>query len=200
MKMEHKIKNKTARKIISKIYYKLKPKDRKFLLEFLPKNAICAEIGVFKGEFSKQILKITKPNKLYLIDTWTYDEPNHGVYFEENLNQEFFDKLYSYVKKTFEKKSNVIIKKGDSVNVLKTFNDSFFDWIYIDGNHEYSAVKLDLELSFQKVKPEGFIIGDDYVKSSKLNDGVIRAVNEFVDAFPVELITVQKFQFIIRKK
>ena len=43
---------------------------RKHLLENLPKDAICAEIGVNKGKFSMQILDYCKPKRLHLIDFW----------------------------------------------------------------------------------------------------------------------------------
>jgi len=40
------------------------------LLKKLPKNAICAEIGVYQGELSQRILNKTNPKKLVLIDAW----------------------------------------------------------------------------------------------------------------------------------
>jgi hypothetical protein len=33
---------------------------------------ICAEIGVWKGEFSEQILSVTDPIKLHLVDPWAF--------------------------------------------------------------------------------------------------------------------------------
>ena len=42
------------------------------LLKRTPKDSICAEVGVWKGEFSKQILKRTSPRMLHLIDPWMF--------------------------------------------------------------------------------------------------------------------------------
>ncbi|HIF08442.1 MAG TPA: hypothetical protein EYQ81_00345 [Sneathiellales bacterium] len=42
------------------------------LLDRLAKNAVCAEIGVWKGDFSAQILKITAPKQLHLVDPWKF--------------------------------------------------------------------------------------------------------------------------------
>ena len=45
--------------IVDKFFYIIKnltKNDRTFLLELMPKNSICAELGVWKGEFSKEIL------------------------------------------------------------------------------------------------------------------------------------------------
>lgn len=46
---------------------------RRILLAKMPKNSVCAEIGVYKGEFSQQILSLVKPKKLHLIDPWKYE-------------------------------------------------------------------------------------------------------------------------------
>lgn len=44
--------------------------DRIELLSRLPKNGAVAEIGVAKGDFSENILRINSPRKLFLIDAW----------------------------------------------------------------------------------------------------------------------------------
>lgn len=46
----------------------LKTDRRDFLLKQMPKNSICAEVGVYKGKLSERILKLTNPKKLVLID------------------------------------------------------------------------------------------------------------------------------------
>ena len=45
--------------------------NREHLLEVLPKNGIIAELGVDNGYFTEQIIKISNPKKIYLIDTWS---------------------------------------------------------------------------------------------------------------------------------
>ena len=42
------------------------------------------------------------------------------------------------------------------------FDDEFFDYIMIDGAHEYEAVKKDIENWWPKLKPEGVMLGDDF--------------------------------------
>ncbi len=51
--------------------------DRMELLSRMKKNAVCAEIGVNKGDFSSQIIQITKPKKLHLIDAWGDEKRYH---------------------------------------------------------------------------------------------------------------------------
>jgi predicted O-methyltransferase YrrM len=64
------------------------------------------------------------------------------------------------------------------------FSDEYFDFIYIDGNHSYDAVKDDLTKWYPKLKKGGLIAGDDYSKLAEeklfnYNFGVKRAVDEF---------------------
>lgn len=43
---------------------------RRKILKFLPKKGRGAEIGVWEGRFSEDILEITDPETLFLIDPW----------------------------------------------------------------------------------------------------------------------------------
>jgi len=51
------------------------------------------------------------------------------------------------------------------------------DFVYIDGDHSYENVKLDLNLWYPKLKLYGVLGGDDYGHIS--GRGVVKAVNEF---------------------
>ena len=164
----------------------------------MPKNAICAEIGVLKGDFANQILQVTRTKKLHLIDLWDPESNKTKLEppYENNLKEDW-NKIYELVIKKFKNKKNVLIHKGNSEDILKSFNDNFFDWIYIDGDHSYKGVKIDLELSYKKVRINGFITGDDYYENEDYD--VIKAVDEFLKNYPVKLIIIKNAQFIITK-
>jgi hypothetical protein len=139
--------------------------NREKLLEYMPKNGIVAELGVDQGDFTHSIYNINKPKKLYLIDTWE----------SERYNQN---------------KMLFVIKK-DSIIALKTFNNNYFDWIYIDTSHTYEQTLKELEISRLKIKKEGIISGHDYCQGNitkNLSYGVIRAVNQFCIKYNYEMI------------
>ena len=60
--------------------------------------------------------------------------------------------------------------KGNSHEELENFEDNSIDVLFIDGGHEYSVVKKDIEIGWNKVKPGGYICGDDYSGDYHLNN------------------------------
>lgn len=76
------------------------------LLKSMPREAVCAEIGVWKGVFSKQILKITKPKMMHLIDPWELQEefPEQRYGGRVAQTQEDMDKIYEMVKAKYKNK------------------------------------------------------------------------------------------------
>ena len=163
----------------------------------MPPNAICAEIGVFEGRFSKNILDYTHPKMLHLIDMWSFDPSIHPLNFDSSVNENKMNKLYAKVCDEFGNKSNVKIMKGFSNDILPTFPDEYFDWIYIDGDHMYDGVKSDLKLAIDKVKQGGFIAGDDYL--DRYGWGVVKAVNECIKENNLKIVIIKKYQYILQK-
>ncbi len=73
-----------------------------------------------------------------------------------------------------------------STDVLKTFKDEYFDWIYIDTIHSFNITYAELMLSAQKVKRDGYILGHDFCTGNVITPvpyGVIEAVNKFCVEF-----------------
>ena len=146
--------------------------NREHLLEVLPKNGVIAELGVDSGHFTEQIIKISNPKKLYLIDTWS--------------SKRYGQKKFELVKNKFSeeiKNKKIEIIRLSSIDAAKQFQNNYFDWIYVDTDHSYSTTMQELNTYESKIKSNGFICGHDYVMGnwSKLNKyGVIESVNEFL--------------------
>jgi hypothetical protein len=143
---------------------------REVMLPALPNDGIAAEIGVASGDFSQQILQLNKPKKLHLIDCW--DSERYGT-FQSSVRQRFEKEISSGV---------VEINIGLSTEVLATFKDGYFDWVYIDTVHDYKTTAQELLISKSKVKKGGVIAGHDYCQGNMISGwsyGVIQAVHEF---------------------
>jgi hypothetical protein len=147
----------------------------------VPKGGVYAEIGVFKGEFARDLLRILEPTKLVLIDffsgrTCSGDADGNGVRWTD-MNEEY-NKIIAWNDTRLE------LQRGDSSTMLNTYPDETFDMIYIDGDHSYGGCKKDLEVAYKKIKRGGWIMGHDYemnmAKARTIyNFGVKRAVDEF---------------------
>lgn len=123
------------------------------------------EIGTWKGDFADFMLENSKNTTLYAIDPYIkYSE------FDDSCNDYVDDDFYIDVKNRLE------TKFGDRIKMVrKTSYDAIddipnnIDFLYIDGNHRYSYVFKELELYYDKVKPGGFIIGDDAFDTDESN-------------------------------
>lgn len=138
--------------------------DRYQLLSRLPKNSNYIEVGVDKGDFSKSIIKNCNPSKLILIDADT------SRISTKNMN-------------LFKSNESVEIIQGYSDKVLARLTGNY-ECIYIDGDHSYNQVCIDIDCAKDLVSVGGFLVFNDYTlwsPANMMNYGVSRAVNEFLN-------------------
>jgi len=137
--------------------------SRFHLLYHMPKSGRVAELGTLHGYFAQKIFSTSNPTELHIIDT--------------NLS------LFRWQFSTdVSAKDRVFLHKGDSSSTLLSFPEQYFDWVYIDADHSYEAVRKDLEAAQKRVKLQGYIVLNDYTVWSPLEClpyGVARAVNQF---------------------
>jgi hypothetical protein len=155
------------------------------IFELVPKGGAYCEIGVFKGDMAKELMKL-EPTKLLLLDFFGGGCGSGDV---DGNNFEFIDlgESYENLKALYSNNPEVSIVRGDSSTNLALEEDSSFDMIYIDGDHEYDGCKKDLLEAYKKVKNGGWIMGHDY----EMNMNKARTVYEFgvrkaVDEFCLE--------------
>lgn len=175
---------------------------RRRLLRRLPIDSVCAEIGVWSGEFSHLILKSRSPKELHLIDPWMYMPDREGPRYGTRLEggQTYMDALYQDVLNRFAENPEVRIHRKTSIEAAEDFPDACLDWIYLDADHSYEATRADLESWLPKLKNGGFISGDDYTTDGGWwGDGVVRAVDEIVASAQIDKLSLVGTQFLARK-
>lgn len=125
-------------------------------------NAI--EVGVYAGDFSKHNLKYWSGN-YYMCDAWGY-RPEDAMrgYWDKNhhSNDEFNIIKQQAINNTSFAGDRVKLIQSLSVDAAKTFDDNFFDWIYLDAMHDYVNIIQDLEAWWPKLRVGGLFSGDDY--------------------------------------
>lgn len=134
-----------------------------------------AEIGVLYGDTSYFLLKEIPNLTLYSVDPYLpYDEPDRTEAHMNRYEQDARNKLSVFGGRS-------IMMKTTSVEAAPAITDLSLDFVFIDAQHTYEAVKEDIATWYPKVRTGGLITGHDYRW-----DGVNRAVNEFAQQLQVD--------------
>jgi methyltransferase family protein len=175
---------------------------RLYALLVAPRRGVCAEIGVWAGDFSARVVQLRKPKELHLVDPWQFvpSVPERMYGGAVASSQADMDGLMASVAARFAGNTNVRLHRSTSIEAAQRFQDGYFDWVYLDGDHSYESVLADLHAWFPKVKVAGKIVCDDY---TWVDESGMRSVKAAIDTF-LKKSHAQKGhlvfgQFLIRK-
>ena len=164
-----------------------------------------AEVGVWKGEFAEAILRHSSTiREYYLIDPWAklpdWNKP-------WNVEPEVFEAVYSEMdERTRFASEKRRILRGRTKDVSPQIPDESIDLAYIDGDHTLRGITIDLIKMWPKIKPGGFIGGDDFTASPWQHDErfeptlVCPLSVYFAEAMDAPFVVLPFNQFVIRKK
>jgi predicted O-methyltransferase YrrM len=131
---------------------------------------LIAEVGCYRGRSTRALGDNCK-GVIYAID------PFYEVYFK-NDNEPLFkigNKIYNIFINNIADLNNIIVLRDEFQNVVKDLPN--LDFIFLDGDHRYEAVKKDIEVAQTIIKKGGIIAGHDYTHTSDW-PGVKQAVDE----------------------
>jgi Methyltransferase domain len=179
---------------------------RKKLLDALPKNGVGVEIGVWKGDFSAQLLKAAAPKLLHLVDPWiastSEDRASEAWYGADKITQNGMDSIHDAVVARFANdvaRGSVVIHRTTAEAALGPMAAASVDYVYVDGDHSYDGVTTDLALASRITRNGGLICADDYLLDAWWKDGVVRAIHELLVAQPFVIESKIASQIILRK-
>jgi predicted O-methyltransferase YrrM len=112
------------------------------------------ELGSLEGRSAIWLLErvLTHPtSKIYCVDTWK----------EEVFYQNFLDNIQS-----FKKQIEIVKSTTDEAFQLLEKDPRWFDFIFIDADHEKESVKKDFINSLKFIHPLGIIYLDDWLYPS----------------------------------
>lgn len=141
----------------------------------LPKESIGAEIGVAKGEHACDLLRLTNPTKLYLVDRWDFPDGCDGARDSLEIAKAAVSQVENGCIAEF------VVSEG--VMWLDSLPEESLDWCYLDTMHTYDDTVRELRAMRRAVKVGGIVAGHDFTLG-KVNPmwkaGVARAVIEAI--------------------
>ena len=162
------------------------------LINDLPNGIVMAEIGCYAGESSILFLQSGKIKHFYAVDPWSADR--NGEWWNNAINMNLSPKMMKRTLEVFDEMEwaeecfDFRIKPYENVTKLKMiFEEALpvlpeLDFVYIDGDHSYNAVKKDISNARKIIKATGVIAGHDYDENDRvMNENVVKAVDEFFD-------------------
>ena len=156
-----------------------------------------AEIGVLRGEFSEHLLDRWRGEKLHCIDPWR-EFPRDEYWDNKNVPQVEHDRLFAETVARLRRFGpRAEIRRQTSVEAAARFADGALDFVFIDGQHHYEAVRDDLHAWHPKLRRGGLLCGHDYLDGT-LNGcryGVRRAVEEFAGARGMRVVVAHEPRF-----
>jgi hypothetical protein len=134
----------------------------------LPENRPkVLQVGCAQGADAVAIANVLKlpmvNGQLHIVDWFkgnlTVDKSEEWSFNENNVKI-WKEHLWKEAKK-FKVDDIITVYEGDSREILPTLNNDYYDIVFIDGGHEYSIIKSDIEHGYKKLKKGGIIVFDD---------------------------------------
>jgi hypothetical protein len=165
---------------------------------------VMAEVGVWKGDFAADLLKVKSNLEIYyMIDPWK-NLPDWNKPF--NVGDEKFDEIYREMdNKTAFAASKRRILRGRTMEVVSEIPDESLDFAYIDADHTLRGITIDLIKIWPKIKTRGFIGGDDFTITPRQHDAKFEPTMVcpfsiyFAEAMNVPITALEHGQFLIHK-
>lgn len=138
------------------------------LLNLVDKQCKMVELGVFRGEFAKDIIQIVQPVELFLVDIWDGEMGSGNKDGENYVKITNMKNVYLNLIHQTKSHNNIHVVRSDTVSFLKSCSENYFDAIYVDADHSEQAVYNDMVESFRAIRPGGFLMGHDYHHQIKI--------------------------------
>ena len=142
------------------------------------------EIGVAWGQNIADYCK--EGFEIYGVDPWdahTDEDEFRKLIHIDGKYGSTIEGVYQLAKERTEKYPNCVLMKMTSMEALEYFPDRSLDFVYIDGNHSFGHVAMDLMKWNRKVRKGGVIAGHDYYSHNPITQRTYRAIGNVVDAF-----------------
>ena len=149
------------------------------------------EVGVFPGVTAANLLALMPDLQLYGVDPWSpypedAEQPHPDHVQQLGDTKTLYWGLPIALRHLAVNASRWHPIRLPSVKAARCFGVGELDFVFIDGEYSYHAVKADVEAWWPKIRAGGLLIGHDY--TPKRFPRVCRAVDEFAQSKQARII------------
>lgn len=146
------------------------------------KNPIGLEIGTDVGDTANFLLDSNPTLFLNSVDPYSnyLDWNGRMLNDRDGVYQSTMNRLSGYSNRFKQHRMT-------SDEAALTFEDNYFDFIFIDGLHTYEQLTLDCQNYYSKLKPGGLFAGHDF----NVIPGVNRAAKEFAQKVDKQILETE---------
>lgn len=137
-----------------------------FSLRKEPLNIL--EIGTHRAEFTRFLAQSFPDSIIHTVEL-----PDDDPFFIGSYERDLASERASYIGARdlhLGRHSNIKFNEMDSFHLLAKFPEGFFDLIWVDGDHLYPQVAIDIFQSFRLIKDTGFFCVDDIVQQEAFKE------------------------------
>ncbi|BCS55994.1 class I SAM-dependent methyltransferase [Geobacter sp. SVR] len=146
----------------------------------LSEPAQLLEIGSFQGASTVALghAILGKNTNIFCIDKWAdYLQQKDFQDFGRERIADDMKIMRNFIANTLFIDKQLRMLRGESKDFEQMLKGQMFDFIFIDGAHDYESVAKDIRIAFSALKPGGFLCGHDY---HNMGHGVREAVNKVI--------------------
>lgn len=121
-----------------------------------------AEIGVWRGEFAEHILRdCPSIDRYYMVDPWRHlDDWNKPANVMDSEFEEIFSEAMDRTAFASDKR---VVLRATTKQALAELHNAELGAVYIDSDHTLKGITVDLISVYDRIRPDGYILGDDFV-------------------------------------
>lgn len=127
------------------------------------------ELGVQQGKYASRILKKWKNCGEYvLVDLWKSQDNYLDL---ANIDNDKQEKNYQETLRRVEPykdRTKIGVCRDYTTRCSHSYEDNYFDFVYVDARHDYKGVLIDMEMWWPKLKEDGLFCGHDFVTAEEV--------------------------------
>jgi len=169
----------------------------KIIIDKLEDGDSIVEIGTFFGQSTIFMASLIKESGKKIVRRGDHPKSFFEYRFSSQLKDIPIDELIKAHYRLCGVEEYINLKIGDSRWMWKWYDEESLKFVYIDGDHNYEIVKLDMENWWSRVKVGGYLGGDDI----DAYPSVLQAMNELIKKEGISENRVRIFpnSFLIQK-